>query len=147
MLDGLKVTKTADKMVWAAGVLTYTITVTNSTAEIFTSPVITDVLDKTLVTFVDGSVTIDGQPAATEIYSYDEASGKLTINLSNIAHQQVVQLHFKLRKQLNSFFHLENICVINSNNKEYRSNLCIVESIYVYRKCDEIDCTCPYWRR
>lgn len=85
MLDGLKVTKTADKMVWAAGVLTYTITVTNSTAEIFTSPVITDVLDKTSVTFVDGSVTIDGQPAATEIYSYDEASGKLTINLSNIA--------------------------------------------------------------
>ena len=48
-------------MVWADGVLTYTIAVTNSTAEIFTSPVITDVLDKTLVTFVDGSVTIDGQ--------------------------------------------------------------------------------------
>lgn len=98
MLDGLKVTKTADKMVWADGVLTYTITVTNSTAEIFTSPVITDVLDKTLVTFVDGSVTIDGQPAATEIYSYDEASGKLTINLSNIAPSASSTITFQVKK-------------------------------------------------
>lgn len=98
MLDGLKVTKTADKMVWADGVLTYTITVTNSTAEIFTLPVITDVLDKTLVTFVDGSVTIDGQPAATEIYSYDEASGKLTINLSNIAPSASSTITFQVKK-------------------------------------------------
>lgn len=98
MLDGLQVTKNADKMVWAAGVLTYTITVTNSTAEIFTSPVITDVLDKTLVTFVDGSVTIDGQPAATEIYSYDEASGKLTINLSNIAPSASNTITFQVKK-------------------------------------------------
>lgn len=85
-------------MVWADGVLTYTITVTNSTAEIFTSPVITDVLDKTLVTFVDGSVTIDGQPAATEIYSYDEAGGKLTVNLSNIAPSVSSTITFQVKK-------------------------------------------------
>ena len=97
MLDGLKVTKTADKMVWADGVLTYTITVTNSTA-IFTSPVITDVLDKTLVTFVDGSVTIDGQTAASEIYSYDETSGKLTVNLSNIAPSASSTITFQVKK-------------------------------------------------
>lgn len=49
MLDGLTVTKTADKTVWADGVLTYTIIVNNQTTESFTTPVVTDILDITLV--------------------------------------------------------------------------------------------------
>lgn len=49
MLDGLTVTKTADKAVWADGLLTYTVTVDNQTTQNFTTPVITDILDITLV--------------------------------------------------------------------------------------------------
>lgn len=59
MLDGLTVTKTADKTVWADGVLTYTIIVNNQMAENFTTPDVTDILDITLVSFVSDSVTID----------------------------------------------------------------------------------------
>lgn len=59
MLDDLTVTKTADKTVWADGVITYTIIVNNQTAENFTTHVVIDILDTTLVSFVSDSVTID----------------------------------------------------------------------------------------
>ncbi len=59
MLDDLTVTKTADKTVWADGVLTYTIIVNTQMSENFTTPDVTDILDTTFVSFVSGSVTID----------------------------------------------------------------------------------------
>ncbi len=59
MLDGLTVTKTADKTVWTDGVIIYTIIVNNQTTENFTTLVVTDILDTTLVSFVSDSVTID----------------------------------------------------------------------------------------
>ena len=69
MLDGLTVTITADKTVWADGVLTYTITVNNETTENFTAPVVTDILDTTLVIFVSDSVTIDDVKASAYLKS------------------------------------------------------------------------------
>ena len=55
LISGLNVTKSADKMVWADGTLTFTIEVNNQTEKSYTSPVITDVLDINLVSFVAGS--------------------------------------------------------------------------------------------
>lgn len=99
MLDGLTVTKTADKQVWADGNLTYTILVDNKSAESYTNPTITDILDTTLVTFVPESVTIGGQKAETSQYSYDEATGKLTITLSDIGPSASETVTFQVAKK------------------------------------------------
>ena len=99
MLDGLTVTKTADKRVWADGNLTYTILVDNKSTESYTNPTITDILDTTLVTFVPESVTIGGQKAETSQYSYDEATGKLTITLSDIGPSASETVTFQVAKK------------------------------------------------
>ena len=99
MLDGLTVTKTADKRVWADGNLTYTILVDNKSTESYTNPTITDILDTTLVTFVPESVTIGGQKAETSQHSYDEATGKLTITLSDIGPSASETVTFQVAKK------------------------------------------------
>lgn len=55
LISGLTVTKSADKRVCADGTLTFTIELDNQTEKSYTSPVITDVLDINLVSFVAGS--------------------------------------------------------------------------------------------
>lgn len=55
LISGLTVTKSVNKMVWADGTLTFTIEVDNQTEKSYTAPVITDVLDINLVSFVAGS--------------------------------------------------------------------------------------------
>lgn len=55
LISGLTVTKSADKMVRADGTLTFTIEVDNQTEKSYTAPVIADVLDINLVSFVAGS--------------------------------------------------------------------------------------------
>ena len=99
MLDGLTATKTADKMVWSDGNLTYTITVTNDTNESYKNPVITDMLNTTLTSFVDGSVEIAGVKAETSQYTYDEGSGKLTITLPDIASKASTTVTFQISKK------------------------------------------------
>lgn len=55
LISGLTVTKSANKMVWADGTLTFTIGVDNQAEKSYTAPVITDVLDINLVSFVASS--------------------------------------------------------------------------------------------
>lgn len=55
LISGLTVAKSVNKMVWADGTLTFTIEVDNQTEKSYTAPVITDVLDINLVSFVAGS--------------------------------------------------------------------------------------------
>jgi len=98
MLNGLTVTKKADKMMWADGNLTYTIVVTNDAEETFTTPIITDNLDKNLITFVNESITIDGTSASSDKYNYDEATGKLTINLEDITASSSRTITFQVKK-------------------------------------------------
>lgn len=99
MIDGLTVTKTADKMIWADGVLTYTVLVDNKATESYTSPVITDILNTTLVSFVAGSVTIDGAKAEEGKYNYNEDTGTLTINLEDIAPSSSSTITFQVEKK------------------------------------------------
>lgn len=99
LLSGLTVTKTADKEVWADGNLTYTITVDNQTTETYTSPVITDILDKDLVTLLTDTIKINDTAATTSDYEYEEATGKLTVNLSDIAPSSKVTVTFQVTKK------------------------------------------------
>lgn len=97
MLNGLSVIKTANKLVWSDGDLTYTIKVINQTDESYTSPVITDVLDNSLIDFVNDSVTIDGQ--TTQNYSFDTNSSTLTVTLPDIESKGEKTVTFKVTKK------------------------------------------------
>ena len=99
MIDGLTVTKTADKMVWADGLLTYTIVINNKADLSYTTPVITDILDTTKVGFVNESVTINGVKAETSKYTYEESTDKLTITLDDITATGSTTITFQVSKK------------------------------------------------
>lgn len=97
MIDGLTITMTADKSVWADGDLTYTIVINNGTEKAYENPVITDKLDTTLVEFIDGSVMIDGVAATSSEYTFN--TDTLTINLSTMNQNDTKTISFKVRKK------------------------------------------------
>ena len=99
MIDGLTVTKTADKMVWADGLLTYTIVINNKADLSYTTPVITDILDTTKVGFVNESVTIDGVKVENSKYTYEESTGTLTITLDDIEATGSTTITFQVSKK------------------------------------------------
>lgn len=99
IIDGLSITKTADKVNWIDGDLTYTIIINNNAEKTYESPVITDKLDETKVEFVDKSVTIDGSAAKESEYSFDSVSNTLTVKLTNIDASTSKTVTFKVRKK------------------------------------------------
>lgn len=100
LLDGLKITKTADKPVWADGVLTYTIVLTNDETKPYTAPVVTDIIDNTLVDFISGSVMIEGVAATDDQYSYNENTHTLTLLLDDIAATSTRTITFQVKKKV-----------------------------------------------
>lgn len=84
ILTGPTVTKSADKMVWSDGNLTYKLEVNNQNENAYTSPVVTDILNPDLIKLVDNTIKIDGTLIDESEYTYDESTGKLTINLPTI---------------------------------------------------------------
>ncbi len=100
LLDGLKITKTADKPVWADGVLTYTIVLTNDETKPYTAPVVTDIIDNTLVDFISGSVMIEGVAATDDQYSYNENTHTLTVLLDDIAATSTRTITFQVKKKI-----------------------------------------------
>lgn len=99
MISGLTVKKTADKMVLGDGKLTYTIEVDNQTNVDYTNPVITDKLDTTLITFVAGSVKLNGAELDASKYTYDDSTGLLTINIETVASMQKSTITFEVEKK------------------------------------------------
>lgn len=100
LLDGLKITKTADKPVWADGVLTYTIVLTNDETKPYTAPVVTDIIDNTLVDFISGSVLIEGVAATDDQYSYNVNTHTLTVLLDDIAATSTRTITFQVKKKV-----------------------------------------------
>lgn len=98
MVNGLTVTKSCDKMIWADGLLTFTIVVNNETEKEYTNPVITDILNTYLVLFVDDSVSLNGTKLETSSYTYESSTGKLTINLPNLEPKQTSTITFQVKK-------------------------------------------------
>lgn len=99
MISGLTITKTADKQVWADGILTYTIIINNNSTMPYKTPEVKDVLDTSLVEFVPDSVTIDGQTASPSDYEYKEETSTLTVNLSDIDVSSSKTITFQVKKK------------------------------------------------
>ena len=98
MISGLTVKKTADKMVWGDGKLTYTIEVDNQTNVDYTDPVITDELNTSLIKFVAGSVKLNGLELDSSKYTYDEGSGELSITIDTVGASQKSTITFEVEK-------------------------------------------------
>ena len=99
MFRGLTATKTADKMIWSDGVLTYTIVVSNNTDYDYVEPVVTNILDISLISLVDDSVTVDGVKISTPQYTWDSSSGKLSISLTDIEAKGKKTITFQVEKK------------------------------------------------
>lgn len=99
MLSGLTVTKSADKPVWSEGNLTYTIEINNATTESYTNPVITDILNPTLITLVKGSIKVDSTMLEESNYTFEDSTGKLTITLPDITSQSKKTVTFEVSKK------------------------------------------------
>ena len=97
MVEGLSITKTADKLVWEDGELTYTIVITNDADQTYENVVVTDILNTTLVELVDKSVTIDSVQATTGEYEYND--GTLTVNINDIVASESKTVTFKVTKK------------------------------------------------
>ena len=95
MISGLSMTKSADKVNWADGYLTYTVTINNQSTETYVAPVI----DTTLVDFVDGSVMIDGVAATGSQYSYTSGTHTLSVTLTDIAPSTTKTVTFQVSKK------------------------------------------------
>ena len=64
LTNGLTIiTKEANKINWTSGNLTYTITIINKTNKSYEQPIVTDIIDTSLVDFIEGSVKIDNVTA------------------------------------------------------------------------------------
>lgn len=99
MIDGLTVTKTADKVNWADGSLTYTIGIKNETEKTFTTPVVTDILNPTYVALISDSITVEGTKIDTSKYTYEASTGTLSINLDDIAPSGSSTITFQVTKK------------------------------------------------
>ena len=99
MVEGLTLTKDADKKNWTSGDLTYTIVIDNKTDTAYENPKITDVIDDSLVEFVNDSVTINGVAATSSQYNYDDASHTLTVNLDSVNPSTTTTLTFHVTQK------------------------------------------------
>lgn len=99
LISGLTVTKTADKVIWSEGNLTYKIEVSNQTDLPYTSPVITDILNPTLIALVNNTIKIDDNIISSSLYTYEEDTGKLTITLPDIESKGKKVVTFEVSKK------------------------------------------------
>ncbi len=96
IIQGLTVTKTADKVNWVDGPLTYTVQIQNTSGSSLTSGVLTDNLNTDLVEFNNTyGVTIDDSPTSSFTYS----DGELKITLPTLANDQTTKIMFQVTKK------------------------------------------------
>lgn len=97
MTDELSITKTANKVMWADGQLTYTIVVTNeSTTLPYENVTFSDIIDPTIASLVTGSVKLNG---ADVTHTYDDTTGALTFTIGNIAAASTATITFSIVKK------------------------------------------------
>lgn len=99
LIDGLTLTIKADKQNWINGVLTYTITLSNQTNTAYEKPVISDILDTNLVSFVEDSVTINETKASSSDYTYDSSTNTLKITLTEVSANTDTNIKFQVKKK------------------------------------------------
>lgn len=100
LIEGLSLTKSADKTNWVGGNLTYTITLSNNADGAYKNPVITDAIDTTYVEFIKGSVKVNDAPLDESKYTYDENTHTLTINLDDVSPSSNTTITFLVKKKI-----------------------------------------------
>ena len=87
LVDGLDMTLEADRTHWINGSLKYTATISNISGVDYTTPNLTFTLSPSIVTFVEGSVKINGTDVAegSSLGEYENIDGKLIVHLDTIA--------------------------------------------------------------
>lgn len=96
IIEGLTVTKAADKVNWVDGPLTYTVIIKNSSGGTLTNGVLTDNLDTTLVVFNSAyGVQING--VSSSEYTYND--GELKITLPELATNSTTIILFQVTKK------------------------------------------------
>lgn len=96
IIQGLTVTKTADKTNWVDGPLTYTVVVKNDSGADLKTGVLTDNLNTTLVEFNNTyGVMIDGSSSSEFTYT----SGELKITLPDLANGAETTITFQVLRK------------------------------------------------
>jgi len=113
-------TKTVDKtMVTTGEKVTYSFTATNNSTETWTGVFVYDVLDTSMLTFIDDSVYIGGIRYLTGVGKWTFVDKQLVINLGDIAPGQTVKCSFNVQFKndaANSVY--TNHATINSINED-----------------------------
>lgn len=146
LIDGLAILKAADKKNWSDGYLTYTITVSNQTNSAYENPVITDVIDTTLVEFVAQTVVINEKSATSSEYNYNNDTHTLTINLSTVEASTVSIVKFSVKKKYNGSFILKNIANVYHDNILVSKSNVVTVLIRPEKYIMNNYCNTPYWR-
>ena len=148
LIDDLAITRSADKLEWNSGNLTYTIVLNNKTNTSYVNPSVVDILDNNLIDFVTGSVTIKGSKMSQENYDYDNNMHTLVIRLDNLTANSETTITFSVKRKGNRPFRLISDCTLYyGDNLMKKSNKVIVTAgNFVYSRRDNYDCKAPFWR-
>ena len=147
LVEGLTITKEADKTNWIDGNLTYTITIDNQSDKSYEQPIVTDIIDTSLVDFIEGSVKIDNVISRNNQYNYNTTTHILTINLKDITPYQTIQLDFSLRKRANKSFILKSNSELKCNGGiNLKSNYVTSTNSIIRRYNKNTWCGTPKWR-
>lgn len=147
LVDGLSLTKSANKTNWTDGNLTYTIEVNNQAEMAYENVVITDVINTDLVEFITGSVKINDAVASEGQYFYNNDSHTLTVNLNDVSVGTKTVVTFSVKKKYNDFFVLNNYCSASyGNGMVVDSNNVKVVGIGRVYSVDCYKCSTPHWR-
>lgn len=96
IVQGLTVTKTADKTNWVDGPLTYTVVVDNNSGSALTSGKLTDSIDTNLVDF---NTTYGVQLDGSSYSSYTYNSGTLEITLPDLDDTKQITITFQVTRK------------------------------------------------
>lgn len=96
IVQGLTVNKSADKVNWVDGPLTYTVEITNSSGSTLSSGILTDRINTTLVEFNTAyGVMIDSSSSSN--YTYND--GELKVTLPELANGNTTTITFQVTKK------------------------------------------------
>lgn len=96
IIQGLTVNKTADKVNWVDGPLTYTITIQNTSGGVLTDGILIDNLDTSLIDF-DNTYGVLIDDAKSSDFNYND--GELKITLPQLDNEKTITIKFQVTKK------------------------------------------------
>ena len=98
IIDGLEVTKTANKSYWVDGSLMYNVVITNQSGGLLKNAVLTDNIDTNLVDF-DYNYGVKNKEIYNLEYTLD--SGELKVDLPELSNNDTINISFQVTKRNN----------------------------------------------